>query len=169
MYGGCPTVEATSQGGRRAILRVPHRWLLTWTANTLLGRRILYVSTTTILIVFVASLAMLDAERHAAGANIRSYGNAAWWAISTISTVGYGDRYPVTGEGRLVAAALMLAGIALLGVVTAAVASWFIERVGAVQEAETQTRAEVDELLVEVRALRAELGNHSRKQGPSHP
>ena len=45
-------------------------------------------------------------------------------AFTTITTVGYGDRYPVTGEGRLVAVLLMLAGIALLGVVTAAVA-WY--------------------------------------------
>nr|MBA3233489.1 two pore domain potassium channel family protein [Propionibacteriales bacterium] len=82
------------------------------------------------LVVFVAAVAMLDAERGAADANIESFGDAAWWAVTTMTTVGYGDRFPVTTEGRLIASALMLAGIALLGVVTAALASWFVERIG---------------------------------------
>ena len=47
--------------------------------------------------------------------------------------MGYGDRYPTTGEGRLVALGLMLTGIALLGVVTAALASWFVERLADAQ------------------------------------
>ena len=69
---------------------------------------------------------MLDAERSAPDASITTFGEAVWWTITTISTVGYGDRYPVTVEGRLVAATLMVAGIALLGVVTASIAagSW---------------------------------------------
>ena len=52
-----------------------------------------------------------------------------------MSTVGYGDRYPVTVEGRLVAATLMVAGIALLGVVTASIAAWFVENVRRAQRA----------------------------------
>jgi voltage-gated potassium channel len=56
-----------------------------------------------------------------------------WWALTTIATVGYGDRYPVTGQGRLVAAGLMVAGIAVLGVVTASIASWLIEKVREVE------------------------------------
>jgi voltage-gated potassium channel len=57
-----------------------------------------------------------------------------WWTVTTISTVGYGDRYPVTTEGRVVAAALMVAGIALLGVVTASIASWFVENLRRMEE-----------------------------------
>jgi voltage-gated potassium channel len=56
-------------------------------------------------------------------ANIKTFGDALWWALSTMTTVGYGDRYPTTGEGRLVAGGLMLAGVALLGVITASLAS----------------------------------------------
>jgi voltage-gated potassium channel len=98
----------------------------------------------------VAALAMLDAERANPRANIKTYGDALWWALSTMTTVGYGDRYPVTGEGRLVAAALMVAGVALLGVITASLASWFVERVGQATRTEQAT-------LVAVRALRDEL------------
>ena len=105
----------------------------------------------------IAALAMLDAERGSEHATITSYGDASWWAISTITTVGYGDRYPVTAQGRLIAAALMLGGIALLGVITASLASWFVERVGEVTSAEKRAQASIEDLASEVRALRAEL------------
>jgi voltage-gated potassium channel Kch len=58
----------------------------------------------------------LDAERADARANIRSFDDALWWSATTITTVGYGDHYPVTAQGRLVAAGLMLGGIALLAI-----------------------------------------------------
>jgi len=64
-------------------------------------------------------------------ASITTFGDSLWWTVTTISTVGYGDRYPVTVEGRIVAAVLMVAGIALLGVVTASIASWFVDTVRA--------------------------------------
>lgn len=76
------------------------------------------------LVVAIGSLAVLDAERGAKGANIQTFGDALWWSITTITTVGYGDRYPVTTSGRCVAVVLMLMGIALIGVVTASIAAW---------------------------------------------
>ena len=51
---------------------------------------------------------MLDAERHAPGSHIHTFADSLWWALSTVTTVGYGDMYPVTGEGRLIAGAVML-------------------------------------------------------------
>ena len=108
------------------------------------GRAILYVACAVPLIVFVAALAILDAERNAPDANITTFPDALWWGMTTISTVGYGDQFPVTGEGRLIAVGLMLAGIALLGVVTATIASWFLERIGAVEAAEKQTERDLD-------------------------
>lgn len=75
------------------------------------------------LLVTIGALAMLDAERDAEDANITTFGDALWWGITTITTVGYGDRYPVTLEGRLVATIMMLLGIALVGVVTAGIAA----------------------------------------------
>ncbi len=80
--------------------------------------------------------------------------------MTTVSTVGYGDRFPLTGTGRFVAAGLMLAGIALLGVVTASLASWLLERVAEVEEAsQAATRRDVEELTAEVAALREALSD----------
>lgn len=93
------------------------------------GRIITYVIGATTLVVFISSLAQLDAERHGEDPNITTYGDALWWGVSTITTVGYGDRYPTTAQGRFVGAGLMLAGITLLGVVTASFASWFLDKV----------------------------------------
>lgn len=64
---------------------------------------------------------------------------------------------PITTEGRIVAVGLMVTGIALVGVVTAALASWFVERVAEVQAAEQRTEAEASDLAAEVLALRREL------------
>jgi voltage-gated potassium channel len=130
--------------------------------SSLHGRVAAYVTLTASLVVFMASLAVYDAERGAPDASITHYGDAVWWALTTITTVGYGDEYPVTGQGRLVAVLLMVGGIALLGVVTAAVASWFVGRVAEAAQAQDDAddaalRAEVRSLAEEVRALRTEL------------
>ena len=121
------------------------------------GRVVASVAAAVAVVAFVAALAVLDAERAHAGANIRTFGDAAWWAATTVTTVGYGDRYPTTAEGRLVAVGLMVTGIALLGVITAALASWFVEKLAQVQAAEERTEEEVTDLAAEVRALRAEV------------
>jgi voltage-gated potassium channel len=127
------------------------------TAGGFRGRVVAYVGGGALLILFVAALAVLDAERGSKEANITDFGDSVWWAMTTMTTVGYGDRFPTTGEGRLIGAALMLGGIALLGVVTATIASWVIERVQGVEEAEALTQAEIRELVSEVRALRDEM------------
>ena len=75
---------------------------------------LLAAATVTILFTLFGSLAVLQFEQ-TEDANIRSGGDAWWWAFATITTVGYGDRYPVTFEGRIVAAMLMAAGVALFG------------------------------------------------------
>lgn len=137
--------------------------------RTLRGRVGIYVAGSVTLIVFVASLAVLDAERDGRG-NIDDFGDALWWSMTTITTIGYGDLYPVTGTGRLVAVGLMLAGIALLGIVTAAVASWLVERVAAtdtdLSAATRRDLASVRDELAQVKALLAESqGRHSVEDG----
>lgn len=127
-------------------------------ADSLRGRVVVYVVCTASLVVFAAALAALSAERGHPGANIVTFGDALWWAIVTITTVGYGDRYPVTTEGRFVAVGLMIAGIAMLGVVTAAFASWLVDRVRDTEsEAQAATRADIDALRGEIAALTAQL------------
>ena len=126
------------------------------------GRVAYYVTSISALVVFMASLAVYDAERDAPDAVITDYGDAVWWGLTTITTVGYGDEYPVTPEGRLVAALLMIGGIALLGVVTAAVASWFVGRVADAAQARDEAddaalRAQLADLTDEVRRLRSDL------------
>ncbi|MEU4806752.1 potassium channel family protein [Actinosynnema sp. NPDC023587] len=120
-----------------------------------------YVAGVTTLVGLSASLAVLDAERGHPDATITTFGDAAWWTLTTISTVGYGDRYPVTWEGRLVAALLMIGGIALLGVITGTIASWLVQRLsgveGQVVEAEQATVAELRSVRAELAELRAEL------------
>jgi voltage-gated potassium channel len=58
--------------------------------------------------------------------NIRTADDAMWWAFTTMTTVGYGDRYPITTEGRIVAVVLMTAGVGLFGAFSAALAAWFL-------------------------------------------
>ncbi|RZT86305.1 voltage-gated potassium channel [Pseudonocardia sediminis] len=113
-----------------------------------------YLIVTVSLVSFVAALGVFEAERDAPESSITTFGDALWWVLTTITTVGYGDRYPVTTEGRLVAAALMLAGIAVLGTVTAAIATWFLERVGDEQRAAQPTPADWTAVLTELRTLR---------------
>jgi len=100
-------------------------------ASTVRGRVGIYVAGGSGLIIFIGALSMLDHERGAEGANIETFGDALWWAMTTVTTVGYGDRYPVTTTGRFIGAAVMIAGIAVLGTVTASIATWLIERVRA--------------------------------------
>jgi voltage-gated potassium channel len=124
------------------------------------GRVIAYVLGAVTLAVGIAALAVLDAERQSADPNITTFGDALWWGTTTITTVGYGDRYPTTGAGRLVGFGLMLAGIALLGVITASVASWFIEKIAELTAAEGKAeRVTLDHVLREVRELRMEVQN----------
>lgn len=84
------------------------------------------VALAAIVILLGASVAILQVER-AEGANILDAGDAVWWALSTMTTVGYGDRFPVTFEGRLVAALLMVAGVGLFGTLSGFLAAWFVE------------------------------------------
>ena len=93
-------------------------------------------------------------ERNVPDANITSFGDALWWAVVTATTVGYGDRFPVSQEGRGVALLLMLVGISLLSVVTANIAAFFVEQSVAAEEADINVRLErIEQLLRDSQAL----------------
>ena len=96
------------------------------------------------------------------GANIEGVWGALWWSATTVTTVGYGDRFPVTRDGRLVAIGLMLAGIALIGVVTAAIASWLIARVRDVEsDTEASLSRQISGLSQEIAGLKSQLSSVS--------
>jgi voltage-gated potassium channel len=132
------------------------------TATAFRGRVALYVTSSVALVILTAALAVLDAERDGEEPNITTFPDALWWAATTVTTVGYGDHYPTTADGRFVAVGVMLAGIALLGVVTATLAQWFIEQV---ERSEQRTQSEIAELSLEVARLRQQLENSTATSG----
>lgn len=79
-----------------------------------------------VLLIWVCSVAVLATERGKAGSSIETIGDAVWWAFVTIATVGYGDMVPVTMAGRVIGIVLMVVGLALVAIITASVASWFV-------------------------------------------
>src|SRR6476620_6820379 len=118
------------------------------------GKVIVYTACGAVAIVYAASLAILDVEGTRPESKIHTLGDALWWAATTVTTVGYGDLSPVTPMGKLVAVALMIGGIALVGSVTATVALWILQRVAMEDAAEeVATRAQIEELREEIRRL----------------
>ncbi|MGZ8924509.1 MAG: potassium channel family protein [Nitrososphaeraceae archaeon] len=99
-------------------------------AHTLAEQRItnvvLVVTLFVTLVMSISSVAILIFE-NVSGANIKTAEDAIWWSYVTITTVGYGDRYPITTEGRILGAILMTLGIGLFGIVSGFIASWFLK------------------------------------------
>jgi voltage-gated potassium channel len=100
---------------------------------------------TAFLLVVFASIAILLCET-SDGANIKTAGDAVWWSMTTVTTVGYGDRYPVTAAGRVVASILMIGGMGLFGTLSGIIASVFLG-----------SGKEEAEVAAELRAVRTEL------------
>jgi voltage-gated potassium channel len=109
------------------LARLP--WFRGRTGSSLRARIMAYAGFAVVMFIFVISLAVLSAERHAPNATIINYGDAVWWAMETISTVGYGDMVPVTVPGRIFAVMLMLGGMVIVGATTATVISYLNDRV----------------------------------------
>jgi voltage-gated potassium channel len=119
--------------------------------DLLTHRGLHYVLLAVALVVFACSGLVLYFERTAPGSNIHNIGDALWWAIVTVTTVGYGDHYPDTAVGRGIAVVLMLVGIGLIGVLTATVASYFVE------EQANKGNAELSERLDRIETMLANL------------
>jgi voltage-gated potassium channel len=153
----------------RLLRLIPLLSVLNRRAQTgLRGRVAIYVAGGASLLAFVAALAVLDVERSSPDANISDFGDAIWWAVTTMTTVGYGDHYPVTSVGRVVAFGLMLGGIALLGTVTATLASWLVETVAAEKEQAEDLHATVQRLEAKVDLLAAEPRRHDLDRTSLH-
>lgn len=104
-----------------------------------------------LIAVLFATISVYELERGMAGSNIHSAGDALWWAFATITTIGYGDHYPVTVAGRVVAVVLVVFGLSFFGTFTAYVASFFLER------AQLKEETEIQHLIREVRKLREKV------------
>jgi voltage-gated potassium channel len=93
-----------------------------------LRRRVIVVAATfVVMFIYTISLAVYQVERDAHGSNIHSFGDALWWACVTMATVGYGDYYPVTVAGRMLAVILMIGGIGIVGTASATIVSYLNE------------------------------------------
>ncbi len=138
------------------LLRVVNRTA----THQLRGRVVSYVVGGSILLALIGALAILAAERGVPGSTIQTIGDAAWWAVTTMSSVGYGDMYPVTALGRWIAVGLMVSGIGILGTVTATLASWLTDRL------REETAAAEQSVLAEVRALRTEIQSLRQQLAP---
>ncbi|HEY9315658.1 potassium channel family protein [Williamsia sp.] len=134
------------------------------------GRVIVYTVASAILLVYVASLAILEAERPQPDSGIKTFGEALWWSITTVTTVGYGDYAPVSATGRMIAVLLMLGGISLIGVVTATLASWIVQRVAEEDTANQLATAEqLDLLRSELAELKGLLAAAKPEPSPGNP
>ena len=116
-------------------------------------------------LVFCA-IGILQVEKDAPGAKITNAEDALWWAYVTITTVGYGDLYPITSEGRIIAAVLMTVGVGLFGTFTAYVASWFVAR--KVEEEEERIEQDIEKdlekKLLERESEKASGTNRQKKE-----
>jgi voltage-gated potassium channel len=119
----------------------------------LIHRRFHFVLLAAAAIIVVCAALDLAFEGHARGSNIHTFADALWWALVTVTTVGYGDHYPVTAGGHGVAVVLMLVGIGLIGVLTATIASYFVEDKAERDNALLTARlARIEAILLEMRA-----------------
>lgn len=115
------------------------------------------VAAVSCLLTMSGAILILHAEKDNPASNIKTPSDAIWWSVVTVTTVGYGDRFPVSDAGRAIAAVLMTAGVGLFGTFTGFVASIFVEP--DIKREET----EIHKLVDEIRALRGQMDDLERK------
>ena len=114
------------------------------------------VAFTAFLLVAFSSVSILICERHG-DANIKTAEDAVWWSVSTFTTVGYGDKYPVTTEGRVLGMILMVGGVGMFGGISGLAASFFLG-------GQDRKSAETKEILARMDELQAKLDAMSRER-----
>ena len=129
--------------------------LSTLTSGTSLNEKLLALPGVALVMVLFSTMLMVEVERSAPNATIKTGGDALWWALTTVTTVGYGDTYPVTTEGRIIASVMMLVGIALFGSMSAIVTSKLI--LPKETRDHEELRKELRELHAEIKELRRHL------------
>jgi len=135
-------------------LRLLRLLLLMPRISEILKRRAVGGSLAAALIAIVLATIAVALIEQSGGGQIGDWGTALWWALATITTVGYGDVVPETLVGRIIGSLLMIVGIGVFGVLTANVAAWFIE---SDDDAQQQILQELKSLRSEVESLREDL------------
>ncbi|MGK8491645.1 ion channel [Nocardia asiatica] len=136
--------------------------------TTTRARLAVFVGASSILLLLLCSLAFFDAEYGAADSKIHNFGDALWWSMVSVTTVGYGDVYPVTTEGRLISLILMTLGIGLISFAIGTTTSWVMDQLKTVEANVESADREIAELVAEIRALRAEVAAmHSGVAAPT--
>ncbi|MCY3572369.1 MAG: potassium channel family protein [Chloroflexi bacterium] len=135
-------------------LRLLRLLLLMPRISEILKRRAVGGSLAAALIAIVLATIAVALIEQSGGGQIGDWGTALWWALATITTVGYGDVVPETLVGRIIGSLLMIVGIGVFGVLTANVAAWFIE---SDDDAQQQILDELKSIRSEVESLREDL------------
>src|SRR5215207_3142924 len=142
------TRHAREDGGA-----MPRKQRLTW---TVVLRLALVVTGLASLVVLGGGPALWLVEGERPDSTIRSWTDALWWSLTTLTTVGYGDHVPITTAGRLIAAGVMVAGVAVIGAVAAIVALAVALRVAREEELAFEAAAETLEQRLDLRLARIE-------------
>jgi voltage-gated potassium channel len=129
-------------------------------ARTVLRKRTFSVIGTTSLLAVIASAVLIFVAERGGDGPIQTFPDALWWALATITTVGYGDVYPKTNGGRGVAVFLMLVGISLFGLLTARVAAYFVEGDEKSRDDEVLARLERIERLLDTGDAKSAPADH---------
>jgi len=87
----------------------------------------LKVLVTALFLTYLGGIEVTVAERAEASGSIKSAGDGLWWALTTVTNTSYGDFYPITTEGRMIAMGLMFTGIGVLAFASATIAAWFVK------------------------------------------
>lgn len=165
LLSSIPTVDAARWGRAARVMRVFRvlRGLRAAkiVAGLVLRRRaentFLAASLVAMLLVIFCSIAVLHFEDQP-DSNIKNGEDAVWWAFVTITTVGYGDRFPITSEGRFIGALLMCGGVGLFGTFSGFLAAWFIgPSTSSPPAEESDVKEELAALRAEVAGLRQDL------------
>ncbi len=164
LIASIPNLEVLRWGRMVRVLRVirllrgvrsVHRVLRMVFENRLEGGAVSLALMAFLLVAF-SSVSVLVVEREPLS-NIRSAEDAIWWSVATITTVGYGDRYPVTTEGRIIGIVLMVCGVGMFAGLSGLVASMFLEGRG-------KKSSELAQVLAKLEQMQAQLDLQSRAQ-----
>jgi voltage-gated potassium channel len=146
----------------RIIHKYGGRYILSYLSNNRAASALYILVVMVILIIESGGFMVLQAERAAASANIQSAGDAIWWAYVTITTVGYGDRFPVTIQGRLVGILVMTTGVAVFATFAGLISSKLLAPGAKEEESPEQPQAAEDQAARYLAELKQLIGEREK-------